>query len=59
MAVEDVIPRVRGGSSGWAGGLSQNRSIITYRFWGRSLKYNPVIIDFEVSLFALEETLRP
>ncbi|KAF0880137.1 CO8A protein, partial [Crocuta crocuta] len=56
MAVEDVIPRVRGGSSGWAGGLSQNRSIITYRFWGRSLKYNPVIIDFEMQ--PIHEVLR-
>ena len=59
MAVEDIISRVRGGSSGWSGGLAQNRSTITYRSWGRSLKYNPVVIDFEVSLFAVEETLRP
>lgn len=59
MAVVDIISRVRGGSSGWGGGLTQNRSTITYRSWGRSLKYNPVVIDFEVSLFALEETPRP
>lgn len=59
MAVEDIISRVRGGSSGWGGGLTQNGSIITYRAWGRSLKYNPAVIDFEVSLFAVEETLRP
>lgn len=59
MGVEDIISRVRGGSSGWGGGLSENSSTITYRSWGRSLKYNPVVIDFEVSLFALEETLRP
>ncbi|KAM5248579.1 complement component C8 alpha chain [Ctenodactylus gundi] len=48
MAVEDIISRVRGGSSGWGGGLIQNASTITYRSWGRSLKYNPVVIDFEV-----------
>ncbi|XP_073936109.1 complement component C8 alpha chain [Castor canadensis] len=48
MAVEDIISRVRGGSSGWGGGLTQNSSTITYRYWGRSLKYNPVVIDFEV-----------
>ncbi|XP_077882468.1 complement component C8 alpha chain isoform X2 [Ictidomys tridecemlineatus] len=47
-AVEDVISRVRGGSSGWGGGLTQNSSAITYRSWGRSLKYNPVVIDFEM-----------
>uniref|UniRef100_A0A8C6RKF5 Complement component 8, alpha polypeptide n=1 Tax=Nannospalax galili TaxID=1026970 RepID=A0A8C6RKF5_NANGA len=48
MAVEDIISRVRGGSSGWGSGLTQNSSTITYRSWGRSLKYNPVVIDFEV-----------
>lgn len=59
MAVEDIISHVRGGNSGWGGGLAHNKSIISYRFWGRSLKYNPAIIDFEVSLFAVEETLHP
>uniref|UniRef100_G1TD60 Complement C8 alpha chain n=1 Tax=Oryctolagus cuniculus TaxID=9986 RepID=G1TD60_RABIT len=48
QAVKDIISRVRGGSSGWGGGLSQNGSATTYRFWGRSLKYNPVVIDFEM-----------
>lgn len=57
VGVEDIISLVQGGSSGWAGGLTQHGSIITYRSWGRSLKYNPVVIDFEVSLFAVEETL--
>lgn len=56
LAVEEIISRVRGGSPD--SGLIQNRSTITYRSWGRSLKYNPVVIDFEVSLFAVEETLR-
>lgn len=59
MAVEDIISRVRGGSSGWGGGLAHNKGIITYRFWGRSLKYNPAVIDLEVSLFAVEEALHP
>ncbi|XP_006146161.1 complement component C8 alpha chain [Tupaia chinensis] len=54
--VEDIISRVRGGSSGWGGGLTQNGSIITYRFWGRSLKYNPVVIDFEMQ--PIHELLR-
>ncbi|XP_040834587.1 complement component C8 alpha chain [Ochotona curzoniae] len=48
LAVEDIIFRVQGGSSGWGGGLAQNSSTITYRFWGRSLKYNPAVIDFEM-----------
>ncbi|XP_010601936.1 complement component C8 alpha chain [Fukomys damarensis] len=48
MGVEDVIVRVRGGSSGVAEGLTQNSSTNAYRSWGRSLKYNPVVIDFEV-----------
>ncbi|KAM9685446.1 complement component C8 alpha chain [Trichechus inunguis] len=48
MAVKDVISRVRGGSAGWSGGLTHDESIITYRFWGRSLKYNPIVIDFEL-----------
>ncbi|XP_073752777.1 complement component C8 alpha chain isoform X2 [Callorhinus ursinus] len=56
MAVEDLISRVRGGSSGWGGSLSQNRSTITYRSWGRSLKYNPVVIDFEMQ--PIHEVLR-
>ncbi|XP_038190117.1 complement component C8 alpha chain [Arvicola amphibius] len=47
-AVEGIISRVQGGSSDWASGLTENRSIITYRSWGRSLKYNPVVIDFEM-----------
>lgn len=57
-AVEDIIFRVRGGSSDWGSVLTEDWSIITYRSWGRSLKYNPVVIDFEVSLVAVEETLR-
>jgi len=57
MGVEDFISRVRG--AGWGGSLTQDSSIVTYRSWGRSLKYNPAVIDFEVSLFAAEETLGP
>ncbi|KAF4021749.1 hypothetical protein G4228_013437 [Cervus hanglu yarkandensis] len=48
MGVEELISLVRGGSSGWGGGLMQESSIITYRSWGRSLKYNPAVIDFEM-----------
>ncbi|XP_054429734.1 complement component C8 alpha chain isoform X2 [Pteronotus mesoamericanus] len=48
MAVKDVISRVQGGSSGWGFGLAHNTSTISYRSWGRSLKYSPAIIDFEM-----------
>lgn len=46
--MEDVISRVQGGNTGWGGGLAANSSTITYRSWGKSLKYNPVVIDFEL-----------
>lgn len=48
LAVENIISRVRGGSAGVGGGLTQNSSAISYRSWGRSLKYSPVVIDFEM-----------
>ncbi|EGV91711.1 5'-AMP-activated protein kinase catalytic subunit alpha-2 [Cricetulus griseus] len=46
--VEDIISRVRGGSSDWGSDLTHKSSTITYRSWGRSLKYSPVVIDFEM-----------
>lgn len=57
--MEDIIAQVRGGNSGWGTGLAHNMSFISYRSWGQSLKYNPAVIDFEVSPFAVEETLCP
>lgn len=59
LGVEDIISRVRGGRTDSGGGLAHKTGIITYRSWGRSLKYNPAVIDFEVSLFAVEETQCP
>ncbi|XP_048205878.1 complement component C8 alpha chain [Perognathus longimembris pacificus] len=56
LGVEDIISRVKGGSSDWGGALTQNSNTITYRSWGRSLKYNPVVIDFEVQ--PIHEVLR-
>ncbi|GAB1288689.1 Complement component C8 alpha chain [Apodemus speciosus] len=47
LGVEDIISRVQGGSSDSSSGLTHN-SAIAYRSWGRSLKYNPVVIDFEM-----------
>ncbi|XP_045147920.1 complement component C8 alpha chain [Echinops telfairi] len=54
--VKDVISRVRGGSAGSGGGLIQSESSVTYRSWGRSLKYNPIVIDFETQ--PIHELLR-
>lgn len=48
LGVEDIISRVQGGSSVWGSFLTHNSSAIAYRSWGRSLKYNPVVIDFEM-----------
>ncbi|XP_067845805.1 complement component C8 alpha chain [Heptranchias perlo] len=48
--IEDVIPHVQGGdlksSAGMLGRGIPN--VKMYRHWGKSLKYNPVIIDFEI-----------
>ncbi|NXR07318.1 CO8A protein, partial [Semnornis frantzii] len=46
--VEDVIPRIRGGDTSYSGGLSASWDSNLYRHWGRSLKYNPAVIDFEL-----------
>ncbi|XP_025960664.2 complement component C8 alpha chain [Dromaius novaehollandiae] len=46
--VEDIIPRVRGGDTSYSGGLLNSWDSNIYRRWGRSLKYNPAVIDFEL-----------
>uniref|UniRef100_F6SV92 MACPF domain-containing protein n=1 Tax=Ornithorhynchus anatinus TaxID=9258 RepID=F6SV92_ORNAN len=48
LGVEDVISRVRGGNLGPASGLLDLQSQHLYRAWGRSLKYNPALVDFEL-----------
>uniref|UniRef100_A0A8C6XJA7 Complement C8 alpha chain n=1 Tax=Naja naja TaxID=35670 RepID=A0A8C6XJA7_NAJNA len=47
-AIEDIIPRVEGGDSSSIARIMENTSSIAYRYWGRSLKLNPTIIDFEL-----------
>lgn len=49
--VEDIIPRIRGGDTTYSGGLLNSWDGKMYRYWGRSLKYNPAVIDFQVRLF--------
>ncbi|NWI91924.1 CO8A protein, partial [Pitta sordida] len=46
--VEDIIPRIRGGDTSYSGGLLNIWDGNMYRRWGRSLKYNPAVIDFEL-----------
>ncbi|KAG9482927.1 hypothetical protein GDO78_009074 [Eleutherodactylus coqui] len=46
--IKDVITHVKGGDTGSAGGLLNAVGGSTYRFWGRSLKYNPAVIEFEL-----------
>ncbi|NWQ77166.1 CO8A protein, partial [Columbina picui] len=55
--VEDIIPRIRGGDTSYSGGLLNSWDGNMYRHWGRSLKYNPAVIDFEVRLFCTPQCL--
>ncbi|XP_019356774.1 PREDICTED: complement component C8 alpha chain [Gavialis gangeticus] len=54
--VEDIIPRIKGGDTGSAESLLSTQNTNMYRHWGRSLKYNPVVIDFELQ--PIHEILR-
>ncbi|NXU47260.1 CO8A protein, partial [Turnix velox] len=46
--VEDVITRIRGGDTSYSEGLLNSWDGNLYRHWGRSLKYNPAVIDFQL-----------
>ncbi|NXM69922.1 CO8A protein, partial [Serilophus lunatus] len=54
--VEDIIPRIRGGDTSYSGGLLNSWDGNMYRHWGRSLKYNPAVIDFKLQ--PIHEILR-
>ncbi|KAK2543174.1 complement component C8 alpha chain [Columba livia] len=54
--VEDIITRIRGGDTSYSGGLLNSWDGNMYRHWGRSLKYNPAVIDFELQ--PIHEILR-
>ncbi|NXI80363.1 CO8A protein, partial [Rhipidura dahli] len=54
--VEDIIPRIRGGDTGYSAGLLNSWDGKMYRHWGRSLKYNPAVIDFQLQ--PIHEILR-
>ncbi|RXM98896.1 Complement component C8 alpha chain [Acipenser ruthenus] len=46
--IKDVLPRIRGGDAKSSGGLLAAFDEKTYRHWGKSLKYSPDLIDFEI-----------
>nr|XP_060629563.1 complement component C8 alpha chain isoform X2 [Anolis sagrei ordinatus] len=46
--IEDIISRVRGGDTASIGRIMEGSSANAYRYWGRSLKLNPAVIDFEL-----------
>ncbi|XP_073499811.1 complement component C8 alpha chain isoform X1 [Phyllobates terribilis] len=48
--IEDVLTHVSGGDTGSVGGLMSEMKGSSYRHWGRSLKYNPAVIDYELQL---------
>ncbi|XP_065698616.2 complement component C8 alpha chain isoform X2 [Patagioenas fasciata] len=54
--VEDIITRIRGGDTSYSGGILNSWDGNMYRHWGRSLKYNPAVIDFELQ--PIHEILR-
>ncbi|XP_027734863.1 complement component C8 alpha chain [Empidonax traillii] len=54
--VEDIIERIKGGDTTYTGGLLNSWEGNIYRHWGRSLKYNPAVIDFELQ--PIHEILR-
>uniref|UniRef100_A0A8C2TK84 Complement C8 alpha chain n=1 Tax=Coturnix japonica TaxID=93934 RepID=A0A8C2TK84_COTJA len=46
--VEDIIVRIKGGDTSYSARPLSSWDSNTYRRWGRSLKYNPAVIDFEL-----------
>ncbi|XP_010714379.1 complement component C8 alpha chain [Meleagris gallopavo] len=54
--VEDIIVRIKGGDTSYSAQPLSSWDSNTYRLWGRSLKYNPAIIDFELQ--PIHEILR-
>uniref|UniRef100_A0A674AWD4 Complement C8 alpha chain n=1 Tax=Salmo trutta TaxID=8032 RepID=A0A674AWD4_SALTR len=45
--IKDIVTLVKGGSTGSTGGLLAIKDPDTYRKWGLSLKYNPMLIEYE------------
>lgn len=47
--IEDIVTLVKGGITDSSSGLLAIRSPDTYRKWGATLKYNPTLIEYEVT----------
>ncbi|XP_051555493.1 complement component C8 alpha chain [Myxocyprinus asiaticus] len=47
-AIEDVFGFVKGGYTGTSSANLAIRDARSYKNWGKSLKYNPALIDFEI-----------
>ncbi|XP_013995979.2 complement component C8 alpha chain [Salmo salar] len=45
--IKDIVTLVKGGSTESSGGLLAIKDPDTYRKWGLSLKYNPMLIEYE------------
>ncbi|NXL89854.1 CO8A protein, partial [Alectura lathami] len=54
--VEDIIVRIKGGDTSYSTRPFSSWDGNMYRHWGKSLKYNPAIIDFELQ--PIHEILR-
>lgn len=50
--IKDVIGFVKGGIMGASAAQLAVHNSETYRAWGKSLKYNPAVIKFEVHFLA-------
>lgn len=48
--IEDVVTLVKGGITDSGSGLLAIRNPDTYRHWGATLKYNPALIEYEVTV---------
>ncbi|XP_077098205.1 complement component C8 alpha chain [Siphateles boraxobius] len=48
-AIEDVFGFVKGGSTSSSSGSLGIRDAKSYKDWGKSLKYNPALIEFEIA----------
>lgn len=49
-AIEDVFGFVKGGDTSSSSGSLAIKDAKSYQDWGKSLKYNPALIEFEVHL---------
>ncbi|XP_066482263.1 complement component C8 alpha chain [Tiliqua scincoides] len=54
--IEDIIPRVQGGDTASVARFMENWDAVASRYWGRSLKLNPTVIDLELQ--PIDELLR-